>query len=135
MPPQNSCGQNRDKASHLLGCFFNTESSSLFPDNKITIDFLQFFQTTETVPSTALPITFLNIAANSKDFLSRLLTPNNHTSKPLKSLDLIKKLFNNFGIVYYDWSASSNLSSPDETPKISRWSTRNWKDIIANSSN
>lgn len=86
-------------------------------------------------PSTALPIASLNPAANLRDSLSRLSTPNDHTSRPLRSPNLAKKLSNDLGSVHHDWPASPDPPSPVETAKVSRWRAKGWKDVMVNSSN
>lgn len=84
----------------------------------MAVNLPQLFQTIIIGLLTVVLIAFLNLVTNLGDFLFRLSTLNNYTFKLLKSPDLAKMRFNNFGNIYYDWLIFCDLASSIETPKI-----------------
>lgn len=69
-------------------------------------------------------IVFLITIAYNKNFLSKFLTFNNYVSKLLKNFNLAKKFFNILSNIYYNWPASLNLPSFDETLRVLKYRTR-----------
>lgn len=91
-------------------------------------------QTILTAPSSAMPIASLNHAAGLRDFCSGLSTQNYQASKSLRDSNWAEELSDNLDNTHHN-PTSPNQPSPIETPKVSRWRAKGWKEVLTNFSN
>lgn len=131
MPPRNYLKGGKEKASPSPIRSSTAQDRSLYPDDKMAPG---SHQTILTAPSSAMPVASLNHAAGLRDFCSGLSTQNYQASKSLRDSNWAEELSDNLDNTHHN-PTSPNQPSPIETPKLSRWRAKGWKEVLTNFSN